>query len=58
MKKLTLGRETLRTLSDRQLGAANGGKFQSLFLCVSVIFKCDTYSCNGTICNTDDLVTK
>jgi hypothetical protein len=58
-KKLALSKETLRTIGSEELAAVNGGKIvvQSLITCFSEFVRCQTYSCQGSICNTDDLVT-
>lgn len=59
-KKLSLAKETLRTIGGDDLARASGGKIviQSVVTCFSIVFNCQTYSCEGSICNTDDLVNK
>jgi hypothetical protein len=47
-------------LDGARLANVNGGKvvIQSVVTCFSIVFRCQTYSCEGSICNTDDLVNK
>lgn len=58
--RLSLSKETLRTLGGEEMMRVNGGKIviQSVVTCFSIILNCQTYSCEGSICNTDDLVNK